>query len=125
MSTATNPVNWFEIPTTDLNRAKRFYEIVFEIELSLHDMGPLKMAWFPMQPDAPGATGTLVQSDHYTPSHEGTLVYFSVPDIEAALERVTANSGKIINAKTSIGEYGFVGHFEDCEGNRVALHSET
>jgi predicted enzyme related to lactoylglutathione lyase len=21
------------------------------------------------------------------------------------------------------GEYGFVGHFEDCEGNRVALHS--
>jgi predicted enzyme related to lactoylglutathione lyase len=125
MSTATNPVNWFEIPTADLTRAKQFYEAVFEMELSLHDMGPLKMAWFPMQPDAPGATGTLVQSDHYTPSYEGSMVYFSVSDIGATLERVTANGGKIINAKTGIGEYGFVGHFEDSEGNRVALHSET
>ncbi|MGD8593051.1 MAG: hypothetical protein PVF82_09490 [Gammaproteobacteria bacterium] len=50
---------------------------------------------------------------------------FSVPDIEATLKRVTANGGKIINVKTSIGEYGFVGHFEDSEGNRVALHCVT
>jgi predicted enzyme related to lactoylglutathione lyase len=28
-----------------------------------------------------------------------------------------------LRAKTSIGQHGFVGHFEDCEGNRVALHS--
>ncbi len=125
MTTTINPVNWFEIPTTDLKRAKKFYEAVLQIKLSLHEMGPLKMAWFPMAADSPGATGTLVQSQHYTPSHEGTLVYFSVPDINKALERVTANGGRIINPKTSIGEYGFVGHFEDSEGNRVALHSGT
>jgi predicted enzyme related to lactoylglutathione lyase len=30
----------------------------------------------------------------------------------------------VLNPKTSIGEYGFVGHFEDSEaGNRVAVHS--
>jgi predicted enzyme related to lactoylglutathione lyase len=52
------------------------------------------------------------------------MVYFSVPDIETVLDRVSANGGKIIQEKMSIGEYGFVAHFEDCEGNRVSLHSE-
>ena len=123
MSTQMNPVNWFEIPTNDLNRAKAFYEHVFDIELNLNEMGPLKMAWFPMAQDAPGATGTLIQSAEYTPSYEGTLVYFSVEDIEGTLKKVEEKGGKILNPKQSIGDYGFVAHFEDCEGNRVALHS--
>lgn len=120
-----NPVNWFEIPATDLARAKKFYEAVLEAELSFNEMGPAKMAWFPMDPEAAGATGTLIQNENYTPSYEGTLVYFSVEDIEATLARVNANGGKTLNPKMSIGEYGFVAHFEDCEGNRVALHSRT
>lgn len=120
-----NPVNWFEIPTTDLERAKEFYESVLQTELALNEMGPLKMAWFPMDHEAAGATGTLVQNENYTPSYAGTLVYFSVEDIEATLARIESSSGKILNPKTSIGEHGFVAHFEDCEGNRVALHSRT
>jgi predicted enzyme related to lactoylglutathione lyase len=51
------------------------------------------------------------------------MVYFSVADIDATLKRVHQSGGRILNPKMSIGEYGFVGHFEDCEGNRVALHS--
>jgi predicted enzyme related to lactoylglutathione lyase len=51
------------------------------------------------------------------------LVYFSVPDIEAVLERIKQNGGKVLLTKTSIGEYGFVANFEDTEGNKVALHS--
>ena len=39
------------------------------------------------------------------------------------LENVKNNSGEVINPKTSIGEYGFVGHFVDSEGNRIGLHS--
>lgn len=122
---SANPVNWFEIPAADLRRAKSFYEAVLEVELDVNELGPLKMAWFPMVQGGDGATGTLVENENYTPSYEGSLVYFSVADIEDALARIEANGGKVLNGKTSIGEYGFVAHFEDSEGNRVALHAES
>lgn len=123
MTDKMNPVNWFEIPATDLKRAKAFYEHVLGLELSLHEMGPLKMAWFPMLQGAMGSTGSLVQADGYEPSHQGSMVYFTVPSIEQALERAQEKGGKLLFPKRSIGEYGFVAHFEDSEGNRVALHS--
>jgi predicted enzyme related to lactoylglutathione lyase len=120
-----NPVNWFEIPASDLDRAQRFYELVLEIQMARNEMGALRMAWFPMTRDGDGATGSLVQNEHYQPSHAGSMVYFSVDDIEATLERVEANGGRTLNPRTAIGEFGFTAHFEDSEGNRVALHSET
>lgn len=123
MQPQSNPVTWFEIPVSDMARAKQFYERVFGTALSLHDLGALQMAWFPMAQGAAGAAGTLVKAETYVPSHAGTMVYFSVPDIDSTLARVVENGGKTIRAKMSIGQYGYVGHFEDCEGNRVALHS--
>jgi len=30
----------------------------------------------------------------------------------------------VLLPKMSIGEYGFIAHFQDSEGNRVALHAE-
>ena len=125
MAKQGNPVNWFEIPVRDLDRARRFYETVFGLQLSLTAMGPLEMAWFPMAQGAAGATGTLVKSEGYTPSHAGALVYFSVADIKGTLARIDANGGRTLMPKTGIGEHGFFAHFEDCEGNRVALHAVT
>ncbi len=118
-----NAINWFEIPVSDLERAKKFYENILGIKLDLNEMGPMQMAWFPMEQNAPGATGTLIKSEGYTPSHSGSLVYFSVPDIEATLSNIDSTGGKTLMPKTSIGDFGFIAHFEDCEGNRVALHA--
>jgi uncharacterized protein len=42
-----NPVDWFEIPVTDINRAKKFYEDIFGLQISLNQMGALEMGWFP------------------------------------------------------------------------------
>ena len=33
MSASTNAINWFEIPATDISRAKKFYESIFEIAM--------------------------------------------------------------------------------------------
>jgi len=118
-----NPVNWFEIPVSDLKRAQNFYEYIFGVELTVTEMDNLKMAWFPMTQNASGATGTLIEAESYKPSYEGSMVYFSTDDIDSVLERVIEKGGKIITHKMSIGEHGYVGHFEDSEGNRVALHS--
>jgi uncharacterized protein len=118
-----NPVNWFEIPISDIFRAKAFYEFVFDLSLEIHEVGSLRMAWFPMEDKAPGATGSLVETASYTPARDGVLIYFSVEDIEATLKKVTEKGGTLLQPKTSIGEYGFVGYFLDSEGNRLGLHS--
>jgi uncharacterized protein len=123
MAAKANPVNWFEIPTNDLGRAQVFYEHVLGVQLSLNEIGPAKMAWFPMEKEGTGAAGTLMKAEGYTPSHSGTLVYFSVEDIEGTLKKVNEKGGKTLMPKESIGEYGFIGLFEDSEGNRVGLHS--
>lgn len=118
-----NPVNWFEIPVSDVGRAKAFYEVVLGVELTLNSIGPVEMVFFPMADKGEGASGALTKADFYIPSHAGTLVYFKVKDIEATLELINANGGRTLMGKAGIGEYGFIAHFEDCEGNRVALHS--
>lgn len=123
MALNLNPVNWFEIPVSDLERAQNFYEKVFDIEITVNEMNNLRMGWFPFEENAAGATGTLMESESYVPSYEGSMVYFSVDDIEAILENIEANKGKVITNKMSIGEFGFVGHFEDSEGNRLGLHA--
>ncbi|MGE5893837.1 MAG: VOC family protein [bacterium] len=123
VATKINPVNWFEIPVKDIGRARKFYEKVFGVELSPYDMEPFTMAFFPMTEDAPGAAGSLIKGESYEPSHSGTVVYFSVDDIEETLRKINANGGKTLMPKKSIGDYGFIAHFEDTEGNRLALHS--
>jgi predicted enzyme related to lactoylglutathione lyase len=70
-----NPVVWFEIPVNDIKRATAFYERVLGVSLERNEMGGSEMAWFPMTQGGPGAAGTLIQGEGYTPSHNGSLVY--------------------------------------------------
>lgn len=119
---SVNPVNWFEIPVTDLARAKSFYESALSVEITETEMGPNTMGFFPMEMGAAGSAGTLICGDGYSPSHAGSLVYFHVDQIDATLEAIGNAGGKTLMPRISIGEYGFIAHFEDSEGNRVALH---
>lgn len=41
-----NAVSWFEIPVSDMPRARRFYEYMLHYSLSDQQMGPMEMAWF-------------------------------------------------------------------------------
>ncbi len=117
-----NPVNWFELPVNDMDRAKTFYESILDIKITVQPLGKALMGWFPFDPQGTGATGTLMKGESYVPSYHGTMVYFSVPEIDDVLARVEQAGGKVINPKFSLGEHGYSGHFEDSEGNRVALH---
>jgi len=117
-------VGWFEIPVNDIDRAKTFYEAVFEIEIKVQDFDGTLMGWFPDNDGVYGATGSLVKQESYVPSEKGTLVYFMSKDVQIELDRVEAAGGKIYQEKTKISEeHGCMGVFIDCEGNRVALHS--
>ncbi len=120
-----NMAGWFEIPVLDMDRAKNFYEKIFEITISVHDLGQVIMGWFPNAPEKSGATGSLVKNDKYVPSAtDGPLIYFSCSDLANELGRVVAAGGEILQQKTEIGGgHGFMGLIKDSEGNRIALHS--
>lgn len=122
-----NPVGWFEIPATDINRAKTFYEKVFGFTMEITEMGGAKMAWFPNAGEAYGAMGSLIEYEAYVPSHHGSLVYISAKeDLQQELDSVEDAGGKILQAKTQISpQHGYMALFEDSEGNRVALHSRV
>jgi len=122
MASHANPVNWFEIPVTDLARAKKFYESVLAVEITETEMNGSPMGWFPMEMGAPGSAGTLIQGEGYKPSHEGSLVYINVDSIDPTLEAINSSGGKTLVPRVSIGQHGFIAHFQDTEGNRVALH---
>ena len=48
-----NPVGWFEIPVTDMERATKFYGTVFNTELSPLPMEKGEMMAFPWKDGAP------------------------------------------------------------------------
>ncbi|SEQ51546.1 hypothetical protein SAMN05421824_1860 [Hyunsoonleella jejuensis] len=121
-----NMVGWFEIPVADMERAKAFYESVFQVKIDVQNFGGILMGWFPFAEGKEGAAGTLIKQESYIPSQEGTLVYFMCDDVKNELDRVEAAGGQIYQPKTQISlEHGFMGVFIDTEGNRVALHSQT
>jgi predicted enzyme related to lactoylglutathione lyase len=127
MDITHNVVGWFEIPVHDMERAIRFYEGVFEFELSRNQMGPAAMAWFPMVEEGIGAAGSLFYfPEAYKPSAGGTLIYFTAfsGDLSVELSRVEGAGGKVLKEKTLITEeIGYMGLFLDTEGNRIAIHS--
>lgn len=118
-----NPINWFEIAATDLERAKKFYSTVFNINLEYVDFPGSPMYTMGVGMEAAGAGGALVQSSNNTPSNDGTIIYFSCDDLSVEADRVEAAGGKLLFPKMSIGDYGFIAQFIDTEGNRVGLFS--
>nr|WP_299173965.1 VOC family protein [uncultured Allomuricauda sp.] len=120
-----NMVGWFEIPVTDMDRAKTFYDEVFQIEVQVQDFGGTLMGWFPWAEGKPGANGSLIKQESYKPSvTDGVLIYFASTDVQNELDRVESAGGKILRPKTQISpEVGYMGVFSDSEGNRIALHS--
>jgi len=117
-----NPVQWFEIATTDLERAKDFYSKVFNLEFQFLEMPDSKMYMFGA-PDKVGSAGSLVQSNDNKPSADGTLIYFACEDVAEEAGRVEEAGGKLTIPKTDIGEFGFFAQCIDTEGNRIGLHS--
>ena len=107
-----NPFGWVEIPVNNMDRAKTFYGKTFGYEFQMQDMGES------------GASGALMLGPTYKPSYDGTVVYFSVENIDETLNRVNIHGGRIVQPKKSIGQYGSIAFFEDLEGNRIALHQQ-
>ncbi len=125
----TNVLNWFEIPVTDIMRAKKFYETILDIEMVKRVVGDEEAVFFPHDPNIVQATsgritGVLSKTERNSPSANGTLVYINAsPDIQVVLDKVELAGGKIVAPKTKIPA-GFIAVIIDSEGNRIGLYAE-
>lgn len=122
-----NAISWFEIPATDLDRAQKFYEAIFNVKLDPIDLPNIKMRMFPLEDAQTGVGGAVVDSGgfHKPSQTDGPLIYLNGnPDVQKILDKVEAAGGKIMVPKTEISpEYGYMAVFFDTEGNRIGLHS--
>lgn len=119
----TNPVIYFEIPVHDLNRAEKFYTAVFNFKFEKEIIDGYEMSLFPFEESSRGISGALAKGDAYVPTKKGIIIYFKTDNMDATLEKVTSEGGKILYPKTVNDKLGFVvAEFEDSEGNRIALH---
>ena len=118
-----NPVCWFEIYVEDMDRAKKFYETVFQTKLEDLHSPDVEMWAFPMEHNLWGAGGSLVRMAGRTSGGNSTLVYFSCDDCAVEESRAEKAGGRIQRTKMSIGQYGFISLVVDSEGNMIGLHS--
>ena len=127
MNGDVNALNWFEIPVADMNRAKKFYETIFNIEMPEQEMMGMKMAFFPSEDMNGKVSGGLVEGPMHKPSSDGAKVYLNGnPDLSVALSKVETAGGKVVMPKTKISdEIGYMAFFVDSEGNSGALHSNN
>jgi predicted enzyme related to lactoylglutathione lyase len=118
----TSALNWFEIPTANLDRAVRFYETVLDTEMRRAVFG-YPMAIFPYTEG--GVSGALVQSPYATPSGMGALLYLNCDgDLPECVARVESAGGKVMAPLSEVsGGFGSFAVVRDTEGNHVALHS--
>jgi len=114
-------INWFEIPTTDLDRAAKFYETMLATKLKREVFGGVPHAMFADKT----TDGALIADAKRKPNATGTMIYLNANGkLDACISRVSEAGGKLILPKTDIGDPGFIAIVADTEGNVVGLHSE-
>ena len=126
-----NAISWFEIPSTQLDRAQAFYETVLQCKMRREAMGPSEGAVFPYQEgdgDNAGVGGAVLAGPTApAPASGGTLIYLDAsPSLDAALARAVKAGGKIALPRQALPPgLGFFAHITDLDGNRVGLHALT
>ena len=81
---ATHIISWFEIPSTDFERAVRFYETVLATELRRENVGDQPIGIF--QYTEPATGGCVIHSPTAKPSTDGVVVYLNAqPNVDAVL----------------------------------------
>lgn len=118
---------WADIPVTDMDRARKFYGDILQVEMQL-----MPGAGDSVAIPAPGSeTGPvafdLAKGDNQKPSMDGATVYLDAGgDIQGMVRRVEAAGGKVLQQPQDMGEMvGWIAFFVDSEGNRVGIQQPS
>jgi hypothetical protein len=116
-----NRAVWFDIPVADLERAASFYRAVLAIQMHREQF---QGSAFYVLEHSGGNGGCLVLNPSDVGA-AGVLVYLNVDGrIRDAVKQAGQRGGEVVEPIRPIGPHGFRAVVLDCEGNRVALHSQ-
>jgi predicted enzyme related to lactoylglutathione lyase len=114
--------SWHELMTTDAPAAMKFYSEIFGWQASeTMDMGP--MGQYHMFNRPHGMIGGMMNKPPemaQVPPH--WMIYFRVPDIDAAVQRIKANGGAILNGPMEVPGGDRVLNAVDPQGAAFSLH---
>jgi predicted enzyme related to lactoylglutathione lyase len=115
--------SWHELMTTDAAAAMKFYEQAFGWQPSdTMDMGP--MGKYQMFNRPHGMIGGMMNKPpemaNVPPNWQ---IYFRVPDVDAAVELVKTNGGKILNGPMDVPGGDRVVNAMDPQGAAFGLHA--
>jgi predicted enzyme related to lactoylglutathione lyase len=116
--------SWIELMTTDAPAAMKFYQELFGWQpsqaMDMGDMGTYQM--FNRGERMIGGMMNKPKAMAQAPPH--WAIYFRVPDINAAAERIKANGGKILNGPMEVpgGDQILTGM--DPQGATFSLHAK-
>jgi uncharacterized protein len=122
-----NKVVFFEIPATNCQKVKEFYEGVFDWKVELWgDEGAMAYTTAVDKDHNPIEPGGI-NGGFYKRKSKKDQPSFGVQtgSIDKTLKAVKKAGGKVITAKHSIGEWGFMADFADPEGNVMALWEKS
>lgn len=117
--TPDNAAVWFEIPVSDLDRARAFYGTVLQTELRDDRTGPIPMANFPTR-ERGSVAGHLYKGTP-APVGSGNTIHLASPQpLEEALERVRQEGGSVVSDVIALPEGRFA-YCRDPDGNSFGL----
>jgi uncharacterized protein len=126
MSNATpqNAVVWFEIPVTDMARAKSFYTKVMRASFQDDDTGPNPMAIFSVKDMKNGVSGHLYPGKPASDG-AGSTIHLAAPEpLEDTLKKVGENGGKVVSEIVTIPPGRFA-YCLDPDGNSIGLFTHS
>ena len=109
---------WVEIPATDLDRAKGFYEAVLETSLIENNDGPQTMQ---MIPSANGAMCGHLYAGKPATAGDGITAHLSVAgELAGAMDRIRSSGGEVVSETISLPSGAFF-YAKDTEGNSLGI----
>lgn len=122
--THDNSMVWFEIPVSDMKRAKAFYDAVLMTDLQEDNTGPNPMAVFPVTDMKTGLSGHIYTGKPAV-SGKGNTVHLMAPEpLEESLDRVGKNGGAVISDVITIPAGRFA-YCADPDGNSIGLFTRS
>lgn len=115
-STGVHALAWDELLTDD-DAVRGFYAKVLGYAVGVADMGPLGAGWALKAGGEPRAS--ILASPLATPPF--WLAYVSVADVDATLEKVTAQGGRVVLGTVEIEGVGRIAVVEDPTGAVLGL----
>jgi len=111
-----------ELPTTDLDRASRFYSELFGWSFS-----PIPGLEYQIFNAPGGAIGGGVQKVQKVPANPGYHSYVEVEDIDAVLKKAESLGGKIVQPKQPLPDasWGATGVLETEDGFQLGLWAKS